>query len=109
MKKNTIMLRNIMLLRVIIVILQQFLGLLILIAERSKASICGRSLLGLVRIPSVARMSVSYECCVFVRKSSLRRADHSSRGVLPCCFTVCDIETLRLRRPWPALGCCSRK
>jgi hypothetical protein len=25
------------------------------------------------------------------------------------CVIVCDIETLRMRRPWPALGCCARK
>jgi hypothetical protein len=34
-----------------------------------------------VRIPPRAWMFVCFECCVFVR--SLRRADHSSRGVLP--------------------------
>jgi hypothetical protein len=24
------------------------------------------------------------------------------------CVTVCDIGTSRMRRPWPALGCCAR-
>ena len=22
-----------------------------------------------------------------------------------CCVVVCDVETSRMRRPWPALGC----
>jgi hypothetical protein len=34
-------------------------------------------------------MSVSYECCVFVRWKSLRRADPSSRGVLPTVVCHC--------------------
>jgi hypothetical protein len=25
-----------------------------------------------------------------------------------CCVTVCDLETWRRRRPWPALGCSAR-
>jgi hypothetical protein len=25
------------------------------------------------------------------------------------CVIVCDLETLRLTRPWPALGCCARE
>jgi hypothetical protein len=49
-------------------------------------------LLGLpVRIPSEAWMFVSCECCELCRQKPLRRADHSSRGVLPIvCFHVCD-------------------
>jgi len=36
---------------------------------------------------------------------SLRRTDHASRGVLPTVMrVVCDLETSRMRRPWPALG-----
>jgi hypothetical protein len=48
-------------------------------------------LLGLcVRIPPVAWMSVSCECCVLSGRGSLRRADHSPRGVLPSvvCLSV---------------------
>ena len=36
-----------------------------------------------VRIPPGAWMLVCCECCVLSGKRSLRRADHSSRGVLP--------------------------
>jgi hypothetical protein len=25
------------------------------------------------------------------------------------CVFVCDLQTSRTRRPWPALGCCARK
>jgi len=57
---------------------------------RSKAWVCGRSLLGLrVRIPSGAWMSVCCECCQVER--SLRRADHSSSRVLP---SVCVCGSL---------------
>jgi hypothetical protein len=43
--------------------------------------------------------------CV-VRYRSLRRGKHSSRGALPTVVRrfVCDLETLWMRRPWPALG-----
>jgi hypothetical protein len=36
----------------------------------------------------------------------LRRADHSSRGVLPTvlCIVVCDLEASIIRRPYPAIG-----
>ena len=38
-----------------------------------------------------------------VRYSTLRRADHSSRGVLPsvACLTEYDHESSKIRRPWP--------
>jgi hypothetical protein len=41
---------------------------------------------------------VSGVCC----QRSLRRADHSSRGVLPnaVCLNECDLETWTIRRPW---------
>jgi hypothetical protein len=25
------------------------------------------------------------------------------------CVIVCDLETSRMKRPWPGLGCCARK
>jgi hypothetical protein len=49
-------------------------------------------LLGLrVRIPPGAWMSVSCDCC-FVRFRSLRRADLSSRGILPSVMCLSVIE-----------------
>ena len=53
-----------------------------------------------VRIPPEACLSLSFECVCC-------QADYSPRGVLP--FVVCDVETLVLRRPWPALGCCTKE
>jgi hypothetical protein len=49
-------------------------------------------------------MSVYCECCV-VRCGSLRRADHSSRGVLPTvvCLNECEHETSITRRFWPTV------
>ena len=45
-----------------------------------------------------------------LRKRSLRRTDHSSRGVQPTvCVAVFDLETSWIRRPWPALGCSAKR
>ena len=57
-----------------------------------------------VRIPPGARCLsvVSVACC---RCKSLRRTDHSSRGVLPTVVRLCAWkETSRLRRSWSTLG-----
>ena len=57
---------------------------LIPVAARSKAWICGRSLAGISRSNAAGGMDV---CLLWVlsvvRLSCLRRADYSSRGVLP--------------------------
>ena len=39
---------------------------------------------------------------------SLRRADHSSRGVLPSvvCLFECDCDATIMLRHWPTGGCC---
>jgi hypothetical protein len=67
-------------------------------------------LLGLrVRIPPVAWMSVS---CAFCVLSCRGLCD----GPIPCpeesyrlcCVIVCDLETSKMRRPWPELGCWGR-
>jgi hypothetical protein len=50
-------------------------------------------------------MSVCYKSLCVVRQGSLRRTDHSSRGVLP--MSECDLETSKRRRPRPDLGCCA--
>ena len=54
-------------------------------AARSKAWICGRSLAGILgsNPAGVWKPFLSRKLCVD-RQRSLRRADHSSRGVLPC-------------------------
>jgi hypothetical protein len=61
------------------------------VAARSKASVYGRSIAGIAGSNSAGTwISVSCKCCVFYRCRSLRRADHSSRVVLP--GVVCLIE-----------------
>jgi hypothetical protein len=58
-------------------------------------------LLGLrFRIPTGAWKSVSCECCVF-RQRSLRRADHSSRGVIQ---SVVCLSVIVQSRYWGGLG-----
>jgi hypothetical protein len=46
--------------------------------------------------------------CV-IKQMSLRRTDHSSRGVPQSvvCLTECDLETSKRRWPRPDLGCCA--
>ena len=40
---------------------------------------------------------------------SMRRANSSSRGVYWLLWVaVCDLESSRMRRPWPDLGCCDK-
>jgi len=53
-------------------------------AERSKARVCGRSLAGIAASNPAGGMDVSLlSLLCTVRQRSLRRADHSSRVVLP--------------------------
>jgi hypothetical protein len=63
------------------------------VAALSKAWVCGRSLAGIAGSNSArAGLSVSFECCAFSVRG-LRRAGHSSRGVLSCvCACVCVID-----------------
>jgi len=58
-----------------------------------------------VRIPPGGMdVCLLWVLCV-VRWRFLRRADHSSRGVLPTVMRrVYDLETSRIRGPWPAGG-----
>jgi hypothetical protein len=67
--------------------------------------VCGRSLAGIVGSNPAEDTHVCLLCvlCV-VRYRTLRRADHSSRGVLPSvmCLTECDHESSTMRRPWPS-------
>ena len=59
-----------------------------------------------VRIPLGAWLSVSCECCVFVSRSlcdgPIPRPEEPYRL---CCVIVCDLQTSRMRQPWPELGC----
>ena len=58
-----------------------------------------------VRIPPGAWMSACFECFVLSGRglcdALITRPEESYRM---CCVVVCDLETSRMRRPWPALG-----
>jgi len=64
------------------------------VAAQSKACVCGRSIAGFVGYNPAGGMDVCllWMLCV-VRKRSPRRADHSSRGVLPSVVSECDHES----------------
>jgi hypothetical protein len=57
------------------------------------------------RIPPGAWMYVCCECCVLSgRVLCDELITHSEESYQLWCVVVCDLETLRMRRPWPALG-----
>jgi hypothetical protein len=61
------------------------------VAAQSKAWVCGRSLAGIVGSNPAGVMEVFFLSVLYVvRQRSLRRANHSSRIVLPC--LVCSIR-----------------
>jgi len=68
-------------------------------------SAAARLLRSWVRIPQWAWMFVCCECCVLSGRGLcdelITRPEESYRV---WCVVVCDLETSRKRRPWPALG-----
>jgi hypothetical protein len=62
-----------------------------------------------VRIPPGEWMSVFCECWLLLGRS-LRDVPitHPEESYRLWCGIVCDLETSRMRRPWPALGCWAR-
>ena len=79
------------------------------VAVRSKASGCGRSPAEIVCSNPTGGMDVCCECCVLSGKSLcdelITRPEESYRL---WCVVVCDLETSRMRRPWPALAAAPR-
>jgi hypothetical protein len=78
------------------------------VAARSKAWIYGRSLAGIVDSNPAGGMDVCllWVLCV-IRSRSLRRAGHSSKGVLPSvvCLKCVIAKPRTMRRPRPPRGC----
>ena len=68
-------------------------------------SAAARLLRSWVLIPSGAWMFVCCECCVLSGRGLcdelITRPEESYRL---CCVVLCDLETSRMRRPWPGLG-----
>ena len=55
-------------------------------------------------------MNVSCECCVLLGTVlCVVPITRPGESCLLLCVIVCDVEILRMRRPWPALGCCSKE
>jgi hypothetical protein len=76
------------------------------VAARSKAWFCGCSPAEIVvSNPTGAWMFVCCDSCVLWGRGLcdelITRPEESYRM---WCVVVCDLETLRMRRPWPALG-----
>ena len=71
----------------------------------SRRSAAARLLRSWVRIPPGAWMFVCCECCMLSGRGLcdelITRPEESYRLR---CVVVCDLETSRMRRPWPALG-----
>jgi hypothetical protein len=58
-----------------------------------------------VRIPPGARMCVSCECCVLQGRGLCDELiTHPEDSYRLWCFVVCDLETSKMRKPWPPLG-----
>ena len=88
-------------------------SLLLLIISRSqwprglrRRSAAARLLRSWVRIPPEAWMFVCCECCVFSGRGLCDELiTRPEESYLMWCVVVCDLETSRMGRPWPALGC----
>jgi hypothetical protein len=80
------------------------------VVERSKASACGRTVAGIVGSNPSGGIHVYCECRVLsgrgLCEGLIPRLEESYRL---WCVTVCDLETSRMRRLWPALDCCARR
>jgi hypothetical protein len=76
------------------------------VAAHSNIGSAAARLLGLwLRIPPRAWMSVSFECCVLSGRGLFDELiTRPEESYLEWSFVVCDLETSRMRRPWPALG-----
>ena len=58
-----------------------------------------------VRIPRGAWMFVCCECCVFSGRGLCDELiTRPEESYWLWCVVMCDLETSRMRRPWPALG-----
>ena len=80
------------------------------VAVLSNAWVWGRSFAGIADSNPAGVMDFCLlRVFCFVRKRSLRRADHSSRGVVPSVvsLTEYDRESLTMRRPWSTGAWCA--
>jgi hypothetical protein len=70
-----------------------------------RRSAAARLLRSWVRIPPEAWTFVCCECCVLSGRGFCDELiTHPEESYRLWCVVVCDLETSRIRRPWPALG-----
>ena len=70
-----------------------------------RRSAAARLLRSWVRIPPAAWMFVCCECCVLSGRGLCDELiTRPEESYWLWCVVVCDLETSRMRRPWPALG-----
>jgi len=70
-----------------------------------RRSAAARLMRSWVRIPPGAWMFVCCECCVLSgRGLCVELITRPEESYWLWCVVFCDLETLRMRRPWPALG-----
>jgi hypothetical protein len=78
------------------------------VAELSIARVCCRSLPENGGSNPCADINVYFECHVWsgrdICEGPIRSPEKSYRLR---CVIVCDLDTSKMRRPWPALGCCA--
>jgi hypothetical protein len=49
-------------------------------------------------------------CCVLSGRGLCDEPiPHPEESYRLWCVTVCDLQTSRMKRPWPTVGCCARK
>jgi hypothetical protein len=71
------------------------------VAARCKASVCGRSLAGIVGLNLAGGKNVSCQCFLLSGRKYPRRPEKSYRV-----WCLCDREASTLRRPQPSTDCC---
>jgi hypothetical protein len=69
-----------------------------------RRSAAARLLRSWVRIPTGAWMFICCECCVLSGRGLCDLITRPEESYRLWCVDVCDLETSRMRRPWPALG-----
>jgi hypothetical protein len=82
------------------------------VVKQSKARVCGHSLARIAGSNPAGDMDVSLssEYCVLSGEGLCDEPiTHPEEFYRLCRVIVCDVETSRMRRPWPALGCWVRK
>jgi len=74
------------------------------VAARPNTWVCGRSLAeSCVRISPAARMSICCECLLSGKGFCDELIARPQESYRLWCVVVCDLETLRMRRPWSLL------